>query len=374
MAVSFRVAALLVLVSLPVRAQFGELDSPAPGAVTIEGSYVWDLAGPVAGAPSSRVFGQGLLDVVFGYEKESSAGSLALVLDLQLHHGEDPSLLAGDVQAFDNQAAPGFERIAELFAQYTTAGDRLRVKAGKMDANGEFAAPDNAGDFVNSSMGFSPAIAGMSTFPDNGLGAVLDLRGPRRTTWRAGVFDAGERADTDGLEMSFDQVTLMVEAGRAWPSRGGGRLGIGWWRLDASGVDVEGDDHDGVAGVYLTFDQTVWMPAGDTDGRGVSFFAQWARTQDGIVEVDGHWGAGLQWTGPWASRPADAIGLGWTRAVLDRRFGFTAAAETAVEAFYRFEVGSGLVVQPDLQFIVDAGGDAQADAVVATTLRLVASF
>ncbi len=370
-------AVAIVLAASPASSQrTAEMIAPdlAAHGITVEGSYVWDLAGPASGAESALWFGQGLFDLILGYERASAFGTFGAVLDLQAHHGADPSLLAGDLQAFDNQGAEGFERIAEFFVELSTRAERLRVKAGKMDANGEFAAPDNAGDFVNSSMGFSPTIAGMSSYPDNGFGAVVAVEGPSALSLRAGVFDAGERSNPDGLEMSFEDVTFMVEANRSWEARGGGRLGLGWWQLTADGVDADGNAFDAIDGVYLTFDQTLWMPDGDTRGRGLSVFGQWAHTPDGVVEIDDHAGAGLLWTGPWTARFADAVGLGWTRAGVDPRYGFTASAEAAYEVFYRAQVTSQIAVQPDLQFVTDPGGDAEADAVVATTLRVIATF
>ena len=66
--------------------------------------------------------------------------------------------LVGDVQGFSNIDARPMNRIYEMWFEQTLDRGKVRIKVGRIDANTEFAYVENAGDFLNSSMGFSPTI------------------------------------------------------------------------------------------------------------------------------------------------------------------------------------------------------------------------
>lgn len=54
--------------------------------------------------------------------------------------------------------------------------------------------------------------------------------------------------------------------------------------------------------------------------------------------------------------------------------GFTADSETAVEVFYSLRLVPGMRLKPDLQYVVDPGGDAALDDAWILTLRLTVSL
>ncbi|HET8644607.1 MAG TPA: carbohydrate porin, partial [Vicinamibacteria bacterium] len=69
-------------------------------------------------------------------------------------HGTD--LLVGDAQGFNNVDAEAFHQVSEFWLEQRLLGDRVRLKAGKADANADFAHVESAAGFLNSSAGYSP--------------------------------------------------------------------------------------------------------------------------------------------------------------------------------------------------------------------------
>lgn len=89
-----------------------------------------------------------------------------------------------------------------------------------------------------------------------------------------------------------------------------------------------------------------------------------------------YFGAGLTWVGPFDKENPDTIGLGVAAARLtdDAGAGFTKKYETSVEAFYNFQVTPYFSVKPDLQYILNPGGDASLDNALVLTIRLTVAF
>ena len=90
-----------------------------------------------------------------------------------------------------------------------------------------------------------------------------------------------------------------------------------------------------------------------------------------VSPVRRHYEGGILWNGPLTARPADALGIGFSRAEASDRTGsgFTSDAEVAYEAFYRIQVLPWLAIQPDVQWIHDPGASPLGDAIIGS-LRL----
>src|SRR5215469_6782004 len=93
------------------------------------------------------------------------------------YFGSDASNdLIGNAQGFSNIDSPQMNRIYELWFEQTLAQDTIRFKVGRIDANTEFAYVENATEFLNPSMGFSPTILGLNTYPAPRTGGLLALK------------------------------------------------------------------------------------------------------------------------------------------------------------------------------------------------------
>ena len=138
-------------------------------------------------------------------------------------------------------------------------------------------------------------------------------------------------------------------------------------------------------GAYLTFEQ---QATGRTDGRGAHLFlnATWA-DRDTSSSIARQIAAGLQFIGPFASRPNDAVGvaLGSSR-VNDRvakgqRLQNTLGSDVPVqhseyvlELFYGWQPVHYLTLRPNLQFVKDPGGTSAHEDVVVIGLKSLVTF
>lgn len=318
-------------------------------------------------------------------------------IDFQVHHGIDATArTVGDFQVFSNIDAPGFTQLAEwwwqqeLFPRPDGARPWLRLRIGKFDANSEFAYVENGGEFIHSSAGFSPTILGFPSYPDPATNITVFVYPSESTYLGVGVFDGAThngccgRTGNRGPETFFgapDDVFLVGEGGLTWtlPGNRPGRGGIGVWHHTGSFERFDGLASETASGTYGVLDQSLWRenPDIDDDAQGIALFLQFGTAPDAVADVDRHLGAGLTWTGAIPGRDADVMG------VMPSYVHFSDAArdagvyqdryELAVETFYKAQLCPWLSVKPDLQYIVNPGGNGAEDTLVGT-VRLEALF
>lgn len=292
--------------------------------------------------------------------------------------GDDGSECAGDHQGFSNIDAPRFAKAGELWVQQWIVADRLRVKAGGIDANTEFAAVDAAGAFLNSSMGFSPTIVLLPTYPDPRVGFVVAAQPSSALGLSVGAYD-GASEDCEWLTADAAGHFYIGELRTAWTlGRSGlpGTASVGLWRHTGTRRRLDGQGElRGTGSGYVTFEQTLWQSVGDQPAR-VRVFGQYGTASALASELDRHVGAGVVWDGVVASRPADAVGMAVTSVRLsDRLIDRTEdGSETAFAAFYRYQVTPWLAVHPDVQYVVHEAGLAPRHQALLATVRLQLEF
>ena len=297
-------------------------------------------------------------------------GSRALV-QYQFLRGIDGGGGAGIAQTFSNIDAPLFRGLAEAWLEQAF-GPRARVKAGLIDANTEFAFVDNAGEFINSSMGFSPTVFPMPTYPDPHLGIMLRLDREDGAYASVGAFNGGPALGVD----DFRAVFTVGETGLTWTRGGGGRAGIGVWRLRGRQLD-ENDVNQLVttSGQYIVFDQTLWKVERDGASQSLGVFIQAGRADPRMSAMSSHFGAGLVGRGLLRSRPDDIVGIGFTDAGISLSTPDAALRhELVFETFHRFAITGWMALKPDLQIIKHPGGETNRRAIVAGTLRMEIIF
>jgi porin len=299
--------------------------------------------------------------------------------DLEYHFGDNPStLLTGDVQVFDKHSAPPFLQILEIWYQQELFAGKLRIKAGKVDANTEFSVIDNGLEFINSPTQVTPTFFVFPTFPDP-MPAVNLFFTPGKLFYTSfAVYDAnrGDRfldfyGDPALIQPSDRGQLLISESGLRWDqgplTRKDGNLKIGLWKHTGVFTKWRGGVRKGADGFYLILDQTLWRPADSSAGRGVRLFAELAAAEASVSPVWLHYGGGIAWTGPWAARPADIGGLSVQNARLSSMIRLPYSYELNFEAFYKLQLKPWLDVKPDLQYIVHPSGIFE-NALVATLL------
>lgn len=309
-------------------------------------------------------------------------------LNFQNHNGPDATADdVGDAQAFSNIDSDGRAEIAELWFEQVLGDGQARIKVGKVDTNSEFAYVDNGAEFINSSMGFSPAIFVLPTYPDPAMSVNVFVYPTDHFYAGAGLYDGssnegvptGSRGPKTFFESPAD-LFVIGEVGVTWDGDGDnlpGRLAVGGWWHTGTFARFDGTTDEETGGLYLVFDQTLWLenPEVPDDGQGLGLFLQYGYADADVSSIEHHAGGGLAWTGPIDGRDDDVLGIGVSTVWFsdETGAGFTEDTETAIELFYKAQVLPWVSVKPDLQYISNPGGGGLDDALVAT-IRVEANF
>lgn len=286
----------------------------------------------------------------------------------------------GDLQGFSNIEAGRLARVGEWWVESTSPGGRLRIKAGNVDANTEFAWTAHGGIFLNSALGYSPAIVALPTFPDPATSASVFLTS-RDARWSlsAGAFDGAEAevgSRALGLERLVNRPTelfTIAEAGRSWGSTTGGldgRVGLGVWR---HGVMVIRDDprhrHEGA---YLVLDQGLLARATSEGARevvGAFMQVAAARRISSALAAHASVGATVSNLPGWGTDSA-GLALSWVQAgeAADVPAG---SEELAVELLHSRRLRRWLTVRSDLQWILSGSTIPGRHHATVATVRLI---
>jgi porin len=291
--------------------------------------------------------------------------------------------LVEDLQTFDNIDTAGFGGVSEAWVQQVLFDNRLRLKAGRIEVNSEFAGVDEGAvqqavrsrrTFLHSSMGYSPTIVRMPSYPRQSLGGLVNADLADWLDVAVGYFDATlqpspvSSLDDPSEDLPFATGFLIGEVDFGWvtgPDQKAGRMSLGGWGLfgpDACAEPPCASRRSG--GPYAVASQTVWRRSGSS--QGVALFAQYGWAPRDASSIRHHGGAGVVWTGLGHARPDDMVGAGasWIGLADDL------SGETAIEAFYRGQVHRYGWLQPDLQYIVSPGGKRPDGMVISLRIAL----
>ena len=347
-------------------------------SLTFDWSSNWHGGANTNGSSFRHLF---LFDITIDTERLFGLPGGTVFMDFMNQNGEDGSQDTGDFQAYSNIDADGRTQIAELWYEHVFLDGKLRVKVGKVEANAEFAYTDNGGEFLNSSMGFSPTIFVLPTYPDPSMAIVVFAYPTDNLYAGVGIFDGaavedfmtGTRGPSTFFESSPADMFVIGEAGITWQWGEGlaGRLAAGGWGHNGSFERFDGTGNEsGTAGFYFLADQTLWRedPSDEDNEQGIGVFLQFGWADGDVSEAELHFGCGVNWIGPIPTRDDDAAGVGitWVKFTDDDGAGFTDDSETAIEVFYKLQVMQWASVKPDIQYILTPGGADLNDALVGT--------
>ncbi|QQE13704.1 carbohydrate porin [Planctomycetota bacterium] len=324
------------------------------------------------------------LSITFDLETIAQIKNATFFIDAYSINGDDGSeVLTGDAQAFSNiDYSDNRTQIAEAWFEQTIGN--FAYKLGKIDVNGDFAFVESAGEFINSSAGFSPTIIGFPTYPETAFGLTLKLLPSEESPYFAslGIYDGsnlrGIRTGLRGPSSFIDNdsdLFLITEAGIQWTVQDqlAGRFAIGVWRYtgDIEYLSKIGHDNN-TTGYYGLIEQQLYNE-NDTENQGLNGFIQFGVADKNVAEIDRHVGAGLVYTGLLPNRDDDSIGLMGSYIRLSNPAGVLEDTEFAAELFYKAQLTQNFSIKPDIQWIANPGGIDGNDALV-STLRAEISF
>jgi porin len=155
-----------------------------------------------------------------------------------------------------------------------------------------------------------------------------------------------------------------------------GRVALGATLHTGTFDRFDGTSQHGAKSFYATFDQLLWREHADDaeDLQGIGFGAIVGRADDEVSEAARQFSGGLTWTGFLPGRDQDLLGLGASWLGFSDEAGFGEDHELALELLWKVQVTPWLVVRPDLQYVLDPGGDPALDDAWVGLLRIEVTF
>ncbi len=314
------------------------------------GRYSFDLSMPVDG---KKLFGLN--------------GSDGLVR-LKHHLNAFGATYDAEAQVFSNIDATSRTTLYELWIEQRLFSDKLRLKGGKIDANTEFAVVQNAGDFLNSSMGYSPTIVLFPTYPEPKMAITAFLHPYNNYGLGIGVFETA----------GFGTLTV-VEPGDTWKLGAAelpGRGSFGYWRLDGKIARLDGVETSSAQGFYSVVEQTAWRRPLDPGERKITTFLQAGWADGEVSSFTHHVGGGAVLQGPFHKRSQDGIGVAttWVHFSSDPDADFDRLGELVLESYYKAAFNKHVALVLDFQYLHHPGGLHENPDCPVITPRLVISF
>lgn len=304
--------------------------------------------------------------------------------------GDDAAVRVGDAQGWSNISVEAdIHQLSELWYEQRLGtvgedGDLFRIKAGKIDANGEFATLPALGQFLNSSAGFSPTIFAMQSYPDPSVGVELFVQPVVGLTLGLGYHDAsattlGVKTGELGASSFFDHgltqdKVWFAQVQGEWT---GGLAQVGGWLLQGDLTGFDGELSDGTTGWYALGQHAVWSEGED---RSITLVAQVSGADDNLCDFSLHVAAGVWGQGLIPARAADGLGLYITDVTFtdadDGAGGrlVPATHETTIEAVYALQATGWWLLRADAQYIRNPGGSQEHSSATVVAVRSDIAF
>lgn len=298
--------------------------------------------------------------------------------------------IAGDFQATSNIEADEAFKLYEAWYEHRFS-DYASLLFGLHDYNSEFDVVEYGGLFLQSSFGISPDISqnGPSIFPVAALGTRLKAWPTENTYIMAALYDGvpGDPANPTRTSIRLghgDGLFGALEIGHTVGDPGGleyHKYAMGVWTLTAEIENFAGNIQDENNGIYFIGEKTLFEEDGSRGSLGA--FVQLGFTHADHNQVDSYWGAGLNYTGLFTSRPDDVAGLAvasarngsdFMRYARDVDRAAVDHAETTIELTYQAMIQPWLTIQPDLQYVINPGMDRRLDNALVVGARIEVAF
>ncbi len=358
------------------------------GGLTIAGSFTLDWSSVWSGGAENRAYTRRWLDINATLDLDKLLGWKGGTVYADFYHyGGETGNPVGDVQGTNAYiTSRELDQLAELWFQQSLFDGKLRIKAGKIDANVDFAFLSSASGFVSANGTWDINQLGQPTYPEPATGILAFVYPTENIYAGIGLFDG---ATQDGIrtggrgpatffsDSKSDSWYLIGEAGLTWKelgSLGQGLLAAGGWGHTGDFARFDGGTEEGTAGAYVLFQQQFIRREGEgNENKGLFGFARWNWADREVSLVTHHVALGGVLKGTFSGRDADEFGVMWSFADLSGRSGAT-GEEHNVEVFYKLQLFGSVSLTPDLQYISNPSGNSAIDDAWVGTLSVVISF
>ena len=392
--------------------------------VELFAGYTAEVWGNTTGGIKTGSVYTGLLDfgVNLDFEKLSGWQGATMGTTWLWLSGRDASEdLAGNFLTVSNIAGFNTLRMLDLWAQQELIDGKLSIRAGQITADSEFLISDYGSLFINGAFGWPP-FAYMN-LPNGGAGFPMGTLGTRiawnpvdwftflTAGFQGNVFEPN--INRHGFRWRLDEetgFTFMNEAQFRWGQAEEskilpGTIKIGAWFQTGECADALAETtSSGNSGYYLVLDQMLFRESSDgtlfpsicckpTDcttftsdtekkDQGIGCFARVGCTPPDRNAVDFYFDTGLTYKGLIPTQDNDTVGLAfccaktnskWQRPSPDVDFPAN-GSEMVLEATYQVELAPWMTLQPDIQYIINPGGQSSIDNALVIGCRATVLF
>ena len=386
---------------LGAMAQTARADTPQ-SAVALEGLYKLDLLSLANGGLQRGGMAMGHLDLKLTVDLEKTVGwdGTTVFFNLLHDHGDKFNRdRVGSLTGVSNiEVAVDTERLFQAWIKKEWSDGKYSVLAGLYPIDSEFQVLDTAGIFIHPSHGATgdlsltrgPSIFNTSAFGVRGKWVSDDHRSYLQAAMLDGI--AGDPNQPKGTHMVWgpnDGTMGIVEMGshpNAAPGQAANaKFAVGIWGYSAWVDDLRDIDARGMpvqrrsAGAYALAEGRLWQ---GNAGRNLSGFVRYGETDGDSTPIRAIVNTGLVLKAPFGGSPDDALGLGYSRAMVSDKYRavqqatgrLTTATESVWELSYRIKPTKDLAVQPIVQWIENPGADASVRDATVAGVRLEVSF
>ncbi|MCH9632101.1 MAG: hypothetical protein S4CHLAM6_04250 [Chlamydiae bacterium] len=359
-------------------------------------SYIQDLDWPTVGGFKTTNYPLYLflfaLELGIDFEKLLGAKGTSLYSDFVVHNGASPTQnYVKDFQGFDNLEAFSLVQLAELWIQQDFLEGKLDLRVGKIDTYGVFIYTPFAQDLINNSFSQFPTILAYPSYPSPAVGIIVNAKPAKWITLRTSIFDGSTaqniRTGNLGAKRFFQNlgkhVLLLNEVNFFWGREHYfGEAILGFWGFNGRLVNFNGGSSGKATGPYASLSQTLWKQrklhidsTQEFKPSALGAFSQWGYVNQKISGAKFFLAGGLKYKNIVKKFDRDSLSIGATTVYFSQSPGssFTQSFETALECTYQIKLIKGVLIQPDLQWIINPGGEGRRNALVAL-LRLTVSI
>ncbi len=270
--------------------------------------------------------------------------------------------------------------------------EHVELAIGRLVAFDDFTVTQYNCQFMNLAFCGAPRAAFLqnpgawTVYPNATWGARIRLESPdRRWTLLGAVYDADyenregdptqSNSNNNGTDWRFGENGVLVAGELHYHNNRDSEVGLSgvfkvggfWMNEDSEDIGkTDGSTVDGNGFLWFVGEHQLYRERdGEDEGLGAFGSFQYS-LEDNANQMDYFVSFGLVYTGllPWKSRSRDRTGLAFAHGAFSdalktprRQQGLpTKKHETVIELNHRFEVGHGIALQPDLQWIINPAG------------------
>jgi len=395
--------------------------------VDLFASYSAEVWGNTAGGMQWGSVYTGLLQFGANVDLEKRVGWKGASLNttwLWLSGRDVSADYVGNFLTVSNIAGFNTLRMFDLWFQQNLFDDKVSIRLGQLNADGEFVISDYGALFLNGTFGWPASIytnvpGGGPGYPMGTLGARVAWNPVEWFTFQTAVFQGDvfdQNVNRHGFRWRLDGEVgylWLNEAQVRWNHQENasglpGQLKGGFWydTADFDSVDPESaTTYQGNYGFYAIVDQMLYRepmapvvtakdgkstadgkstqsPVPALSSQGLGWFGRVAVSPQDRNFVGFYFDTGLTYQGLVPTRDSDTVGLAFAYAQLTQGVAQNAfdsgergvGAEMVLEATYQAQITNWLVLQPDLQFIIQPGGSGSLDNAFVIGGRLTVTF